>query len=104
MTDRELLELAAKAIGRTTHVSQPDMPGIVLDSLTYWSPLEDDGDALRLSVNLGININYGNREAGAVMAFDFSGRFEDCEEEGDPHAAVRRAIVRAAAAIGRAMP
>lgn len=108
LTDRELLELAAKAVGEV----QGDWVGntAYLDGvLSRWNPLEDDGDALRLAVKLGqigcLRINWG---CGAVSAEDpthrpFSMLFA-CEEmdAADPCAATRRAIVRAAAEIQRA--
>ena len=93
MTDRELLELAAKAAG--LEVVTPTM-------LKYgqWNPLTDDGDALRLAVKLRI------RFAGmGERACAFIGLREFWEDEGsDPYAATRRAITRAAAEIGKAMP
>ena len=66
-TDRELLELAAKAAGLA--VLWPVMRAgaapvaILEDSIvntvpTFWSPLTDDGDALRLAVKLGIDVTY----------------------------------------------
>lgn len=61
-----------------------------------WSPLADDGDALRLAVTLRMNINI--YVAGAEADCDTLA--STCKEGGDPFAATRRAIVRAAAAIG----
>lgn len=99
MTDRELLELAAKAAfpkSLQTH------PGYIDGVLQHWAPLEDDGDALRLAVRMSINIvpNYfaeWHRADGGV------GR-EYTTEAGDDviYAETRRAIVRAAAEIGKA--
>jgi hypothetical protein len=102
MTDRELLELAAKAAGlphqwcdawNTMAKPRPD-GGFFFDKV--WNPLRDDGDALRLAVKLKI----GSIEALRLWAS------VDCEAansayEIDPYAATRRAIVRAAAEIGR---
>lgn len=109
--DRELLELAARAAGLTEHrYCGPWKATAQYDEVESgffgrsWDPLTDDGDALRLAVGLGINVNFGNQEEGAVVAFDFSGRFQDCEESGEPRAAYRRAVVRAAAEIGKGMP
>ena len=55
MTDRELLELAAKAIGMDIEFFG-DENGFdcVTDEQEYWNPLTDDGDALRLAVKLGL--------------------------------------------------
>lgn len=114
MTDRELLELAAKAAGIPIHFSDDgscyhaEMGGNA--SFRYrnpWNPLTDDGDALRLAVKLEMNI--GNRagqfiEAWAVSEHD-GGICRGVVPKGDDACAeTRRAIVRAAAEIGRAMP
>ena len=98
MTDRELLELAAKAAGMK--------PGSWFDGLNdegretgdYWNPLTDDGDALRLAAALEIDIAF-NGSPDIVWADD------NWSEPGcdDRAAATRRAIVRAAAAIGESM-
>lgn len=110
MTDRELLELAAKAAGMVVHAGHQagrdalgaaDVGLWVINVSTCWNPLEDDGDALRLAVALKMLVNV-NTDFTHVAP----GSNEDFEEfhYGDPYAATRRAIVRAAAEIGRAMP
>ena len=94
MIDRELLELAAKAIG--------------LEHIGMWNPLTDDGDALRLAVRVGVNIMLGgaNKQFAFVSA-TADGNFvvEETDEEykSDINSATRRAIVRVAAEIGKAM-
>jgi len=95
VTDHELLEMAAKAAGIADGDVFYDM-----DNDKEWNPLTDDGDALRLAVKLEIELWFGN---GGLNA---SGMSMDIEEDygEDPAAATRRAIVRAAAAIGEAMP
>lgn len=96
-TDRELLEMAAKA-ARYQYAKHGGY--IVVDGIPgNWNPLSDDGDALRLAVKLEIELWFGN---GGLNA---SGMSMDIEEDygEDPAAATRRAIVRAAAAIGEAM-
>ena len=118
-TDRELLELAAKATGLTLHVSQSSMPGLLLNDHTFWSPLTDDGDALRLAVKLEIDLSFYTERDAKVYAqtkhllgygTDGSPSYQAHEyhkelyKGSDPNAATRRAIVRAAAAIGEAMP
>ena len=108
-TDRELLELAAKATGlRLTWTGgglDVDIPTIYsgLCSDTVWNPLTDDGDALRLVVTLGLTVNHWS-----MAKRTWAGRETDsdgCTEPhgSDPGAATRRAIVRAAAEIGRNM-
>lgn len=102
MDDRELLELAAKAAGFKLNVSQSWGAGLLLDCQTFWSPLTDDGDALRLAACLCLNVL--SSEA-CVVVEDEKG--VECIEyfygPEDYTSGWRRAIVRAAAAIGRAM-
>ena len=79
MADRELLESAAKAAGivwdRDSEIWYGE-PFVRHD----WNPLTDDGDALRLAVKLRMTVDC-----------------EDAPAEADRNAAVRRAIVLAAA-------
>jgi hypothetical protein len=109
VNDRELLELAAKAAGITTriegHLSLPDaaMPS----GWRIWNPLTDDGDALRLAVKLHMSIGMYPHVSelriycpGAPEAIIAVVSFADAEALA---AATRRAIVRAAAEIGRSM-
>lgn len=112
---RELLELAAKAAGigpldfdyamREGHgfYFGPRLPmpqGVLMAAThTYWTPLTDDGDALRLAVKLNflIDVDRNSTEAGGFGTHGFH-----AEPHGsDPYAATRRAIVRAAAAIAK---
>lgn len=104
MTDRELLELAAKALGA------PDL----MDGAEYglsgmeWNPLEDDGDALRLAAKLSIELQW--RADGRVVAICYPwarhGHWAVVSESSreDRAANARRAIVRVAAEIGGATP
>lgn len=101
MTDRELLELAAKAAG--IELTGTDRAAWLNKSSYGWNPLTDDGDALRLAVKLGVtvvSIDDGQTQAAWV---DASGVIYT-EPAEDKYAATRRAIVRAAAEIGRAVP
>jgi hypothetical protein len=112
VTDRGLLELAAKAAGYGevwTLDSDPDTfyigPRYTGGAPKYrvWNPRDDDGDALRLAVKLGLTIQHltANEE---VVVSSYSGSSEAYEFYlSDPCAATRRAIVRAAAEIGRNM-
>jgi hypothetical protein len=108
MTDRELLEAAAKAVGIDAEWHSDDDAdfdaeylGMFLkgarspDNNKYWNPLTDDGDALRLAVKCGIDI--------CEALGWYYGDDENPEYDADPDAATRRAIVRAAAEIGRSM-
>lgn len=106
MNDKEMLELAAKAVGINLRWNHDRWP-MDADEDEGWDPLNDDGDALRLAVELQIEIYTGHDECGNAEQFvgysSASGRIlYVCESyEPDPHAATRRAIVRAAAEIGR---
>lgn len=137
MTDRELLELAAKAAGIVLYVKQQDgervpdgthariwdRPGGKLTVLFWndnrdhpmcrkpsqpgnveWNPLTDDGDALRLAVKAGMELSADDEAGHAPFAY---ARVKGCGDsyvfepiEDDPCRALRRAIVRAAAAVG----
>ena len=103
MTDREMLELAAKAAGITGKVEEGEetwfwilKPGERRHTDgDYWNPLTDDGDALRLAVKLNINVtpNYHADAPGIAVFVD--------ETTDDPYAVTRRAIVQVAAEIGK---
>ncbi len=98
MTDRELLELAAKAAG-IEHVTP------MLIKRVQWNPLTDDGDALRLAVKLRLSINLTYGDVAIVGQEHTQAQFclERNADNSDPYAATCRAIVRAAAEIGKAM-
>ena len=112
-TDRELLESAAKAAGiRLEWDGPPDKwQPMYYEGKTYhaFDPLTDDGDALRLACKLRINIEHAetlSRKAHGVNCWPV-GR-GDCgsmeNDLTDYNSATRRAITRAAAAIGETMP
>ncbi|HDR9048808.1 TPA: hypothetical protein QDA94_003041 [Burkholderia vietnamiensis] len=106
MTDRELLELAAKAANQ-----ERSFAGDLWSSARgcLWDPLGNDGDALRLAVALRIDLHFEEQpswcgeivEAFSPMREDGSRHCEMRELKPDPNAATRRAIVRAAAEIGK---
>ena len=113
MTDRELLELAAKAAGYVLGKhTQKDW------AFTYggveWNPLTDDGDALRLAVRLrlharqfpivddGFDAPLGMVEVWRVDDEDPL-HVEFLRSGDDRLVTTRRAIVRAAAEIGKEM-
>lgn len=105
----ELLTLAAKAAGYVVRQSNI-VAGLIDDDGEMWNPLEDDGDALRLAVRVGMNCAFLPqvwRESFCAVAADFSDgppavNVEELHGD-DAHAATRRAIVRAAAEVGRMM-
>jgi hypothetical protein len=135
-SDRELLELAAKAAATfitedqfrreckspwdpTWEPTYNDENNTIVGWRTWygsngeiggwegyeWSPLTDDGDALRLAVKLVMSIEVSDHEestyayAGKVPRVYAMELWRD-----DKSAATRRAIVRAAAAAGEEMP
>jgi hypothetical protein len=116
-TDRELLELAAKAAG-IRHIEYANdydgSRGLVLCDehgrhTRDWAPLTDEGDALRLAIRLGLDIELH----GCMRPLPFACAVFDCEKglaveqeavDGNRYTAACRAIVRAASEIGRAMP
>ena len=100
MTDRELLELAAKAAGM--EYSDRQWSEYDEDYVT-WNPLDDDGDALRLAVKLRIELEFGSDFVNTGRSQNLGEWHLAQEKLSDPYAATRRAIVRAAAEIGRNM-
>lgn len=71
--------------------------------MVYWNPLTDDGDAFRLAVKLDIDVLFMSDDEGRFTSAE--GRYYAyAQHNGDPLAATRLAIVRAAAEIGKAMP
>jgi len=99
-TDRELIELAAKAYGIDWENVLRDNGSFVEDG-RVWDPLVNDGDALRLAVRLEINI-LPSMEITETRNPSLTGWIKE-RSLADPYAATRRAIVRAAAAIGAQM-
>ena len=108
MTDRELSEDAARAAGikliwprcPSTQKRLDDIPPRRADTLDNWDPLADDGDALRLATALKLNISQGDF---SVCVDDEAGIEESALVRNDAErtAVVRRAIVRAAAAMAQ---
>jgi hypothetical protein len=104
-TDRELLELAAKAAGLDVVMTQPFI-GLQIRNGNLWLPLADDGDALRLAVSLNMRVWTDGTgvvvEPSGVPAHSHEYELA-INHAGDIFAATRRAIVRAAASIGEQM-
>jgi hypothetical protein len=114
--DRKMLELAAKAAGYvvlssvagyadgTTHWWKGAAWGLQIKDVEWiWNPLTDDGDALRLLVKLGLAVSVEYQFGStSVLWGPPTGHVRENHDD-DLHAATRRAIVRAAAEIGRTM-
>ncbi len=105
---RMLLELAARAAGYKVY-GNGKLFRIWKDSNVEWvdwNPLTDDGDALRLAEKCGLTVCMDG--LGTVSACDERQRKEvfctqSIKECGSRIEATRRAIVRAAAELGRNM-
>lgn len=114
MSDRELLGLAAKAAGYSVRWYEDSLAygptfGIEVEpgnpcGFEVWNPLTDDGDALRLAVKLKLQV---------ILYSDWVEVLQDGIQKSNAHSVydagcmfkcARRAIVLAAAELGRAMP
>jgi hypothetical protein len=124
MTDKELLELAAKAAGHRIVEWAQDGNGIDVAiiirgggdgfSKRPWQPLlenqmtDADGDALRLAVKIGATISQQINDYEVIVSAPNAIVTESVlfvrGDTFDPRAATRRAITRAAAEIGKGMP
>lgn len=112
-TDRELLELAAKAAGaeldytlrldgRAFYHSKRN--ALALADGGWFAPLTDDGDALRLAIVCRINVQHW--DGPLRISAEHPDLMENSmmqETLGGPMWAARNVIVRAAAAIGKEM-
>lgn len=110
MTDRELLEWAAKAAGIELWHEDVFTDGLTkkvsANGVIRWNPLTDGGDTLWLAITLRtrhsqmVEVLIDSTTTSVVIR----GKAFCREKHGDdPQAATRRAIVRAAAEIGKSM-
>lgn len=105
-SNKELLSLAAKAHGlpemRWNDGLEPysSGQGFIHASGSIWNPLQYDGDAMRLAVNLNMLFSYSPDRLEMFQKF----YLEEIDNDLKPPEATRRAIVRVAAEIGKAMP
>lgn len=102
-TDRELLELAAKATGRGIEVPD-DADGVFVDREKgrVWNPLTDDGDAFQLAVALRLDVLQDELSVSVKRYLGPAFEMEYLAQEtvhSCRYATTRRAIVGAAAAI-----
>ena len=116
-TDRELLEFVAKAAGyRVRWVDAPtsfNYEGFLIktekklpnecDVEIKWNPFTNSGDALELAVKLGIGVAIPDKKFPTVRRAFCSDIGGWSVTDPDVYAAQRRAIVLAAAEIGRTM-
>lgn len=104
MDDRELLKRAAENTGRRVS-NYLSGGGLSVCSDTRrsphnWNPLADDGDALRLAAERGLVVDTSRPSAGEPFKLHHFAQ----EDFADRAAAIRRAIVRAAAAAAGGQP
>ncbi len=99
-TNREMLELAAKAAGYSFKWGKDwhDKGAPLVDD-KLWNPLDDDGDNRRLQVDLKIELIITDQSANAC----FDGVFYSEPLGKGARKAARRAVVRAAVEIGTGM-
>ncbi|WP_236225499.1 hypothetical protein [Pseudomonas pseudonitroreducens] len=102
MSDRELLELAAKAAGIGPVIGFAAQAGELMigprSNIRYWNPLANDSTAMRLAEQLDV---FGSRDD----LLKFYSWMEDALVVIDDHAAAfRRAITCYAAEIGKKNP
>lgn len=111
-SDRELLELAAKAVraAGANIIDSEAGPQIFeryasdgSECYRIWLPNDDDGDALRLLVKLGLTVSTFSMGIHVKDKFrKILASHPECKDVEAPKA-TRRAIVCAAAEIGRQM-
>lgn len=108
MTDRELIELAARAAGYKVIHSFENNDSLMIEvserKYEVFNPLTSDADAFRLAVKLRLEL--GVSDEGDVFSAQCKRvlSFADADaDDGDEYALMRLAITRAAAEIGRGM-
>lgn len=111
MDDRTLLELAAKAAYEVLPTGGVVVGGYIFDigqgdRDMPWNPLTDDGDALRLAVKLKFSVDVSIHHTVIRWNDDDlseSHSLEQWDNGMTPEEWTRRAIVRAAAEIGKSI-
>lgn len=109
MDDREMLQLAAKAVGLYVcsdleHLGLKDWGADLwikedkYGSYRQWNPIENDGDAFRLMISARINIEFWDHHDSVGCYLPGSQGATSVAAIGNLE--LRRAIVRAAAEIG----
>lgn len=106
MNDTDLLEAAAKVVDIPVKSDFKERFDYYMQDRLMWNPLRDDGDALRLAMALysrGFMLEAGSGGVTVTVSHPVVMADEWCPSSGtfDPCAATRRAIVRAAAEIGK---
>lgn len=107
-TERELLELAAKAAGLdisvwASGIEDSPGPGYVLREGYLWNPLIDDGDALCLADRLLLMVDMGPLRCRVVACCDHHAIVERAYDKLDRMMVVRLCIVLCAAELAEQM-
>lgn len=103
-TDRELLELAAKAVGfKVKKFTSHAVPAAILVGGGMFDPLSSSGDALRLAVMLRLSVCVEQDQTWIAAHGHPTKPLCFVNHNGAPYTSTCRAIVMAAAEIGRAM-
>ena len=108
MSDEELLRYAAKAMEYVEPHSYRPKTNCLLwvgkeSGAATWRPFHDNAEAFEMMVKLGIDVTFDDIEVQAFPPDGIGGFCEMVKENNDPYAATRRAIVKAAAEIGKVM-
>ena len=113
MTDREMLELAAKACGLRLVFDQNGVPRNAtyyapdsnVFSMPVWNARADDGDCARMEAALGLDVEWLTASVVSRYWSDCQNYHEELYDahNGDRNAARRMASCMVAAQIGRDM-
>ena len=102
MTDRELLELAARAAGIELWHEDVFTNGLTqkvsANGVLRWNPLTDDGDSRRLEVKLAMQVSIFDTFVGVMTR---NGVTVQVALKDDAYAATRLAVLQAAAEEGK---
>jgi hypothetical protein len=100
---KELLELAARAMGeKVPPLFYPDGAACLLSG-QHWDPTEDDGDCARLEAAVKLDVVWHPRFVDVISTNPYVAVKEDYADHNDRQAARRLASTRAAAEVGRGM-
>ena len=104
MTDREMLELAAKAADLRVKVASNSGRGLkVHGNCNWWNPLTDDGDALRLAARLNMDIEINEFFVIVYCPSELDCILIELEIKEEKMKTARLAITIAAAKAGKEM-
>lgn len=102
MTDRELLEKAAKAAGMEVFFNSIGVCQVKSNHLNagpmFWNPLNDDAAAFRLAANLALEVDF--YEYSILVSSPCGHMIDAAFTDDDIYKISRRAITKVAARIG----